>query len=97
MYSVYILRLQNGHLYVGSTSDLPRRLAEHRSGSGGKTTADSPAIELIYSEVFPDRPTALQRERQLKRWSHAKKQALASGNLTELRKLARRRPARAHG
>lgn len=93
MYSVYILRLQNGRLYVGSTHDLPRRLAEHRSGSGGKTTADAPPIELIYSEGLPDRPSALQRERQLKGWSCAKKLALASGNLTELLRLAARRSA----
>ncbi|MGA1237029.1 MAG: GIY-YIG nuclease family protein [Limisphaerales bacterium] len=41
-YHVYILRLQDNRLYVGSTSNLNRRLAEHRSGSGSQATAKSP-------------------------------------------------------
>jgi predicted GIY-YIG superfamily endonuclease len=38
-YDVYILRLENNHLYIGSTNDLTRRLAEHHSGCGRKSTA----------------------------------------------------------
>lgn len=90
-YYVYILRLRNGHLYVGSTSDLNARLAAHRSGSGCRTTCESPPIELLYSEPWPDRTSALERERQLKRWSRAKKLALIHGDLGGLKKLARRR------
>ncbi len=78
-YHVYILRLQDNRLYVGSTSNLNRRLAEHRSGSGSQATAKSPPTHLLYSETFPDHHSALLRERQLKRWSHAKKLALAEG------------------
>ena len=92
-YSVYILRLENNHLYVGSTSDLKRRLAEHLSGSGSKTTAESPPVEHLYSEALPDRRSAIQREQQLKRWSRSKKLALVNGDLTELKRLARRRSA----
>lgn len=88
-YSVYILRLENGHLYVGSTADLARRLGEHLSGSGCRTTADSPPVELLYSESLPDRESAARREQQLKGWSCAKKLALAEGNLGKLKQLAR--------
>jgi len=87
-YCVYILRLRDGRLYVGSTSDLQRRLEEHRGGSGGKTTTDSPPIELVYSEWFPEHQSSLQRERQIKRWSRAKKLALATGAKAELKRLA---------
>ena len=87
-YLVSILRLQNDHLYVGSTNDLNRRLAEHRAGSGSKTTSDSSPSELLYSESFHDQQTALRRERQLKGWSRAKKLALANGDPAELKRLA---------
>ncbi|MFM1943155.1 MAG: hypothetical protein RI897_2137 [Verrucomicrobiota bacterium] len=85
---VYILQLQNNRLYVGSTSNLNRRLAEHRSGSGSHATSKSPPSNLIYSETFPDHHSALLRERQLKRWSHAKRLALAEGRLNDLKHLA---------
>ena len=87
---VYILRLQNNRLYVGSTNGLTRRLAEHRSGSGAQSTRKSCPVELLYSEAFPSRSAALLRERQLKRWSHAKKLALVKGDLSALKNLARR-------
>jgi len=88
---IYLLRLQNGCIYVGCTNDLERRLAEHRGGSGSKITSASSTVELIYSESFSDRSRALTREQQLKRWSRAKKLALATGRLVELKRLARRR------
>jgi|KBSSwiStaDraftv2_1062776.scaffolds.fasta_scaffold282226_3 predicted GIY-YIG superfamily endonuclease len=88
---VYLLRLENDCIYVGCTNDLERRLAEHRGGSGSKITSESSVVELIYSESFSERACALTREQQLKRWSRAKKLALATGRLVELKRLARRR------
>jgi putative endonuclease len=85
---VYILRLSNSQLYVGSTEDLARRFAEHQAGSGGKTTALFQPLELVYSEPHPDRASAVKRERQLKRWSRAKKLALIKGNSAELKRLS---------
>ena len=85
---VYILRLSNNQLYVGSTEDLARRFAEHQVGSGGRTTALFRPLELVYSEPHPDRASAVKRERQLKRWSRARKLALIKGNSAELKRLA---------
>ena len=85
---VYILRLSNSQLYVGSTEDLARRFVEHQTGSGGRTTALVRPLELIYSEVHLDRCAAVNRERQLKRWSRTKKLALINGNLAALKRLA---------
>ena len=45
-------------------------------------------LELVYSEPHPDRASAVKRERQLKRWSRAKKLALIKGNTAELKRLA---------
>ena len=85
---VYILRLSNNQLYVGSTEDLARRFAEHQAGSGGRTTALFRPLELVYSEPHPARASAVKRERQLKRWSRARKLALIKGNSAELKRLA---------
>lgn len=86
---VYIMRLSNGQLYVGSTDDLTRRLAEHRGGTGCRTTTIFPPVELVYSELHPDRASAIKRERQLKHWSRAKKVALINGNSMELKRLSK--------
>lgn len=85
----YILRLSHGQFYVGSTEDLARRFAKHQAGSGGRTTALFRPGELDYSELYPDRSYAVKRERQLKRWSRAKKLALIKGNSAELKRLAK--------
>lgn len=87
-YGVYFLRLRNGQFYVGSTDDLQRRLGEHLAGHGSRTTALWGPPQLLYSEPHPDHCSALQREHQLKGWSHAKKLALVRGELEHLKQLA---------
>ena len=86
---VYILKLADGTLYVGSTNNLETRLKDHRRWAGGAFTRIPGAKELLYSEELPDKYSALRREHQLKGWSRAKKLALITGNLVELKKLAR--------
>ena len=43
MWYVYFLELSNGHIYVGSTNDLKRRIASHRDG---KVTSTRPYLPL---------------------------------------------------
>ncbi len=88
---IYILRLRSGSLYVGWTTDLERRLEEHKRGEGGKTTRNDPPDRLVYSEPAKDIASAKGREAQLKRWSRAKKEALIRGDVRALKALARRR------
>jgi len=88
---VYILEMLTGHLYVGSTSNLKRRLLDHAKGFGHMTTRLGDYKRLIYTESFPDRLTALRRERQIKEWTRAKKLALAAGHLAELKGFAKRK------
>jgi putative endonuclease len=75
----YILRLRSGRLYPGSTTDLGRRLEEHHTGKGGRTTALDPPAALVFQEEYATFADAHRREAQVKRWSRAKKEALRCG------------------
>jgi putative endonuclease len=65
MYSVYVLRNPQGRLYVGSTSEIERRVLQHQRGEGGWTRGRGP-WQLVYHEHFPNRAEAMSRERELK-------------------------------
>jgi putative endonuclease len=87
-YWVYILECTDGSFYTGSTSDLERRVVEHQTGTYcGHTSARLP-ITVVYSQEFPDPLTAVNAERQIKKWSHAKKEALIQGEFDLLHLLA---------
>ncbi len=88
---VYILQLKDNRLYVGHSNNPPRRHSEHEQGKGCRTTNIFGAGEIIFVEEHPDRLSAARRETQLKGWTHAKKLALATGNLIGLHDLAKRR------
>ncbi len=88
---VDIPQLNDGRLYVGHSNNPPRRHAEHEHGKGCRTTGILGAGKTIHIEEHQDRISAARRERQIKGWTHAKKLALAGGNLSELHGLARRR------
>ena len=67
---VYILTNRpNGTLYVGVTSDLISRIAQHRGGSIKGFTKTYGLKRLIYFEVYDDIVTAIQREKNIKHWS----------------------------
>ena len=65
---VYVLRsVSPGAFYVGSTSDLSRRLAEHRRRHSPHTRGRGP-WELVYQEEFADLSVARRREQEIKSW-----------------------------
>ena len=84
---VYILRCADNSLYIGETDDLVLRVARHDGGRGCVFTARRRPVTLVYSEVVANREDAMRRERQLKRWTRAKKEALIVGDLAELKRL----------
>jgi putative endonuclease len=86
---LYILRLKSGGLYIGATTDLDQRYKDHCSGNACRTTKLDPPVALIYSEEFKTFREARQREAQIKRWTRAKKEALASGDIVKLKKIAK--------
>ncbi|GAA3946874.1 GIY-YIG nuclease family protein [Hymenobacter algoricola] len=65
-------------LYIGMTNDLLRRLEEHSLGLGdaGKFTGRYQTNLLVYFEICPNPVPAIAREKQLKGWTRAKKDAL---------------------
>lgn len=85
---VYLLRCANGTIYVGQTHDLSARLVRHRAGTGARHTASIKHFELIYREGPMPFTQAIARERQIKKWSRAKKLALAKGDFDQLRRLS---------
>ncbi len=73
MYFVYILRCADGSLYTGITTDLNRRLKEHRSGKGARYTRARGVDRFVFQEGKRDRSRALMREAEIKRLTREEK------------------------
>ncbi len=70
---VYIMASATGRaLYIGITTDMSRRLAEHRAGRVTHT-AKYRIDRLIFMQHFETAPDAIAREKQLKGWRRSKK------------------------
>ena len=66
---VYIMSIINRTtLYIGVTSNLKTRIADHKDGIGSEFTTKYKLTELIYYEEFPDIYQSIDREKQLKNW-----------------------------
>jgi putative endonuclease len=76
LYFVYIVA--NGHrtLYTGVTSDLERRVQEHRARRHGGFSSRYGIDRLVYFETTPDVRSAIAREKQIKGWVRRRKLAL---------------------
>ena len=69
MFYVYILRSKKDNkFYTGSTNNLGRRINEHNSGLVFSTKSRIP-FELVYYEAYRSKQDAMNREKQLKRFS----------------------------
>jgi len=88
---IYILRCSDNSLYVVHSANLQERVKAHNVGKTAAWTACRRPIVLVYSEQAENEQEAIRRELQLKRWMHAKKQALIEGDLAQLKTLAKRR------
>jgi predicted GIY-YIG superfamily endonuclease len=87
-YWVYILKCSDGSYYTGSTSDISKRLSEHRLGIINGYTSSRRPVKLLFSERFYDPNEAVKAERQIKGWTRAKKEALIKGDFKLLHDLA---------
>ncbi|AEH45605.1 Excinuclease ABC C subunit domain protein [Thermodesulfatator indicus DSM 15286] len=73
-YYVYILTNKNNTvLYTGITSDLKRRIFQHKNGIGSKFTKKYKVTKLVYYEIFEDPENAILREKKIKSGSRKKK------------------------
>jgi putative endonuclease len=93
MPDVYILRCADGAYYVGlAQHDLEGRVSEHQFGLDPMAwTYTRRPVELMYNESYDRFDDAIARERQIKGWSRAKKEALIAGAYEALPDLAKRR------
>lgn len=72
-FAVYILSSNSRRLYVGVTSDLLHRIGQHREGIIPGFTSRYHVRRLVYFELTPNARSAIEREKQLKKWSREKK------------------------
>ena len=76
MWYLYVLRCGDGTLYTGITTDVERRLEEHRQGRGAKYTRGRGPLELAYQEECGTHSEALKREYAIKQLSREEKENL---------------------
>ena len=78
---VYILASQrNGTLYIGVTSDLIKRIYEHKNNLVEDFTKKHNIKLLVHYEIADDIATAIQREKILKKWNRGWKLDLIEAN-----------------
>lgn len=73
---VYIVTNHSRTLYIGVTSNIQKRVWEHKEKSIEGFTKKYNIDKLVYYELFEDMPTAIAREKQLKKWIRKKKVSL---------------------
>ena len=72
--AIYLLtKRQNGTLYTGVTSDLPKRIWQHKNKITKGFTAKYNLTRLVYYEIFEDMYQAISREKQIKAGSRGSK------------------------
>ena len=90
--SVYILRCADGSYYTGLTKQEPEARAwEHNHDPIDSYTARRRPVQLVFAEVYDRITDAIARERQIKGWNRAKKEALIRSDYEALPALASRK------
>ena len=92
MKEYYVYILTNFHrtvLYIGVTNDVLRRVRQHQAKKNEGFTSEYNVDILVYYEKYQDVNNAIRREKQLKGWNRAKKDALIATKNPELKDLMR--------
>ena len=71
---------KNGTIYIGVTSDLPKRVYEHKNDLAEGFTKKYQVHNLVYFEKTQDIESAIKREKQLKKWNRKWKLDLIEEN-----------------
>jgi putative endonuclease len=89
---VYILKCSDGSYYTGVTANITKRVYEHQVGYYPDCyTKSKRPIELVFYCEFTDINLAIDKEKQIKKWSRLKKEALINGDFDALVNLAKKR------
>ncbi len=78
----------NSVLYTGVTSDIRRRVLEHKNREGGEFTSEYNCVLLVHYEEYPDIKTAIAREKNIKNWKREWKGALVDNTNPERKDLS---------
>jgi putative endonuclease len=81
LWHLYMIRLENGHLYTGITTDVERRFNEHQSGKGAKFLRGKGSMTLAFSTPIGDRSSALKCEAQIKKMPKREKEQIVNGSI----------------
>jgi predicted GIY-YIG superfamily endonuclease len=87
---VYILECADGTYYVGSTTDLERRVSQHQRGEGAAYTKSRRPVRLIWAAQFDRIDETFAFEKRVQGWSRRKREALMEGRFEALPGLASR-------
>jgi putative endonuclease len=82
LFCVYMMASRRrGTLYIGVTSDLPKRVWEHREGVADGFTKQYGVKKPVWYEVHDNAESAITREKRLKEWRRAwKVELIEAGN-----------------
>ncbi len=91
-YYVYILKCCDDTYYTGFTSNLENRIEQHQLGKHECSyTFKRRPVELVFYCEFTNVEIAIETEKQLKKWSKVKKEALIDGEFEKLPNLAKKK------
>lgn len=82
-YTYILTNRKHGTLYIGVTSDLVRRIGEHKTGAIDGFASKYGTTRLVYFEQHETLPLAITREKRLKKWKRDWKILLIERNNPE--------------
>lgn len=89
---VYILKCSDSSYYTGISSNLSKRITEHKIGKYQDSyTYSRRPVQLVFNAEFTDINLAITSEKQIKKWSRIKKEALINGEFERLPNLAKKK------
>ncbi len=91
IFYVYLLKCSDDSYYTGITSDLSERVESHQNGKYKDSyTSSRRPVQLVFYCEFTEPQQAIETEKQIKKWSRAKKEALIQGEFERLPNLAKK-------
>ncbi|MEP6262756.1 MAG: GIY-YIG nuclease family protein [Gillisia sp.] len=88
---VYILNCADNSYYTGVTANLQKRMFEHATAKHPRSfTARRRPFQLVFYTEFTDIFFAISKEKQIKKWSRVKKEALIAGKFEDLPNLSKK-------
>ena len=92
IYYVYILKCSDNTYYTGITSNLEKRITEHKYGKHiASYTYRRRPVQLVFYAEFTNAELAISTEKQIKKWSKAKKEALINNEFEKLPNLSKKK------